>query len=269
MSWSQSPNPNEPQWTLMNPDEPQQTPMNPDEPWECPATNANNPSECTWSPALNAVTIKYLGMPPILEFYADNFGDSGSYTGLDLFVAFDHQSLAIQSWDLTTFQTPLSLSCLTTLPMGATNSVQILQGKISFIIQEEMPDIAATFMDNVNVRGPPTCYETNSAGWYISTAFADPTPVNSCALNSDDQHFEVILKNTGIHWFIWEHLNNVNWALKHVKKSRWTFLGWKMDICLPEVVAVGNHCTYEGCHPEDWKVQKIWDWPGCNTLTDS
>ena len=66
----------------------------------------------------------------------------------------------------------LSLLHLTTLPMGATNSVQILQGDISFIIQDEMPDIAAAFMDDVNVRGPPTQYETNSAGWYISTAFS-------------------------------------------------------------------------------------------------
>jgi len=43
--------------------------------------------------------------------------------------------------------------------MGATNSVQILQGDISFIIQDEMPDISAAFMDDVNVRGPPTWYK--------------------------------------------------------------------------------------------------------------
>jgi len=34
-----------------------------------------------------------------------------------------------------------------------------------------------------------------------------------------------------------------------------------MDICVPEVVAVGHHCTYEGHYPEDHKVQKIIDWP--------
>src|SRR5882672_4961929 len=75
---------------------------------------------------LNAVTIKDSGAPPILEFYVDNLGGRGSYTGLDLFVAFDHWTLAIQSHDLMTFQTPLGLLHLTTLPMGATNSVQIL-----------------------------------------------------------------------------------------------------------------------------------------------
>src|SRR5467141_3635836 len=100
-----------------------------------------------------------------------------------------------------TFQTPLSLLRLTTLPMGATNLVQILQGDISFIIQDEMADIATAFMDDVNVKGPPTRYETDSSGWYVSTAFADPSPQSSlvlCALGSEDQHFEVISENPGI-----------------------------------------------------------------------
>src|SRR5882724_10140735 len=140
--------------------------------------------------------------------------------GLDIFVIFDHQSLAIQSLNLRTFQMPLGLLHLTTLPMGATNSVHILQDDISFIIQDEMPNIAPAFMDNSNVRGPPTWYETDSAGWYISTTFADPPPQSTpvpCTptldhphLSLDDQHFEIILENTGIFQFIWEHLNDVN-----------------------------------------------------------
>jgi len=129
--------------------------------------------------------VKDSGTPPILEFYAENLGGQGSYTGLDLFITFDHQSLAVQSRDLTTFQMPLSLLHLTTLPMGATNSVQILQGDISFIIQEEMPDIAAAFMDNVNIRGPPTRYETDSSGWYASNSIYRPaSPISSCTLCS-------------------------------------------------------------------------------------
>jgi len=160
--------------------------------------------------------------------------------------------------------------------MGATNSVQILQGDISFIIQDEMPDIAAAFMDDVNVRGPPTRYETSSTGWYVSTAFADPPPQSVLCiptpdqphLGLDNQHCEVIPENTGIHQFVWEHLNDVNHVLQHIKKARGTFSGWKMDICVPEVVAVGHRCIYEGRYPEDWKVQKILDWPDCNTLME-
>jgi len=40
-----------------------------------------------------------------------------------------------------------------------------------------------------------------------------------------------------------------------------------MDTCVPEVVAVGHHCTYEGHYSEDNKVQSIMDWLECNTLT--
>jgi len=50
--------------------------------------------------------------------------------------------------------------------MGVTNSVQILQGDVSFILQDEMPDMAAAFMDDVNIKGPPTHYETTEDGWY-------------------------------------------------------------------------------------------------------
>jgi len=194
--------------------------------------------------------------------------------GLDLFVAFDHRSLAIKLWDLTTFQSPLGLLRLTTLPMGATISVHILQGDISFIIQDKMPDIAADFMDDVNVRGPPTRYETNRAGWYISTAFSEPLTQSAlilCALAPDqpcfssdgqhissyDQNYKVIPENTGIRQFVWEHLNDVNRVLQQVKKAGGTFSGLKMDVFIPEVVAVGHRCTYEGHYPEDRKVQKI------------
>src|SRR5882724_5769611 len=33
--------------------------------------------------------------------------------------------------------------------------------------------------------------------------------------------------------FIWEHLNDINRVLQHVKKARRTFSGWKMDVCIP------------------------------------
>ena len=133
-------------------------------------------------------------------------------------------------------------------------------------------------MDDVNVRGTPTWYEPNSAGWYILTAFADLPPQSTpvpCTpapdhphLSLDDQHFKVIPENTGICQFIWEHLNDINHVLQHVKKAGGTFPGWEMDVCIREVVAVCHHCTYEGCYPEDWKVQNIFDWPDCNTLTE-
>ena len=31
---------------------------------------------------------------------------------------------------------------------------------------------------------------------------------------------------------------------------------------------MGHHCTYKRYYPEDWKVEKILDWPDCTTLTE-
>jgi len=78
--------------------------------------------------------------------------------------------------------------------MGATNSVKILQGDVSFILQNEMPDMAAAFMDDINIKGPPTCYETTENGWYTSTSFTEPQlqphPV-PCASSPDSLFYEV------------------------------------------------------------------------------
>ena len=135
----------------------------------------------------------------------DNFGGWGCYTGLDLFVTFDHHALSVQSWDLTTFQTPLGLLQLTSLPMGATNSGQVLQGDISFILQDEVPDVAAAFMDDINIKGPPTRYETTEDGWYTSMAFSDP-PDHSCPVicvsGPDSRFYEVLVESPAICWFV-------------------------------------------------------------------
>lgn len=42
-----------------------------------------------------------------MEQYAESFGARGCYAIFDLFVGFDQRSLAKESCDLTTFQTPL------------------------------------------------------------------------------------------------------------------------------------------------------------------
>src|SRR5882724_2200479 len=70
------------------------------------------------------------------------------YTGLNLFIAFDHWNLAVQSQDLTTFQTPLGLLHLTSYgsyKLCADHS----RGHILHHTKE-MPDIAAAFMDDMN-----------------------------------------------------------------------------------------------------------------------
>ena len=155
--------------------------------------------------------------------------------------------------------------------MGVTNSVQILQGYVSFILQDEMPDMAAAFMDDINIEALPTHYETTEEGWYTSPAFTEPLPQPhpvTCSSGPDSLFYEVTAVNSGIHHFVCDHINDVNRILQQFKNSRGTFSGWKMDLCIPEVVAVSHKCTYGGHYPEDQKVQKILDWLDCTSLTE-
>ena len=72
---------------------------------------------------LNAVAIKDSTLPQMVEPYAESFGGRACYGMFDLFVGFDQRSLATQSRDMTTLQTPLGTFRLTFIPMGYTNSV--------------------------------------------------------------------------------------------------------------------------------------------------
>jgi hypothetical protein len=116
---------------------------------------------------LNAITIHDASTIPFVDSHGEMLGGRGCYTGFDLFVAFDHRKLAKESRDLITFQTPLGTLRLTSLAMEATNSVQILHGDVVFVLRDEIPDVAAPFMDAVPVKGLPSRYETNDKGWYL------------------------------------------------------------------------------------------------------
>lgn len=89
---------------------------------------------------------------------------------MDLFIGYNHCMLNLRSRNLTTCQTPMGAMCLTLLPMGWTNSIQVFQGEMAFILQDEY-QICANFVDNVPVMGPTTRYETENGGlkWSLIT----------------------------------------------------------------------------------------------------
>ena len=74
---------------------------------------------------LNAVTIRDSSVPPFIEHLAKLFGGYAVYGMMDLFTGYDQRPLHVDSRDMTTFNSPLRPHCLTTLPMGHTNTVQI------------------------------------------------------------------------------------------------------------------------------------------------
>lgn len=193
---------------------------------------------------LNGVVVKDAGCPPIVEVYAESFGGCAIYGMFDLFVGFDHRMLDIASRDFTTFQGPFGTLRLTRLPQGYTNSVQIQQGDVNFILQDEIPHITQPFVDDTPVKGPTTYH----------------------LLENGD--FETIPENKGIRRFVWEHLLNVNRILQRIRHAGGTFNAKKSFFAVPKIKVVGHMCSIEGRTPDESKVQKIRDWPPCEDLTD-
>lgn len=185
----------------------------------------------------NAVTIGDASVPPVPDQVVESFGARSCYASLDLYVAYDQRVVHPDSRDPTTFQSPLGALRHTRLVMGHTNSVQIMQGDISYILRDEIPTYTVPFIDDVAVKGPPTRYELPDGG------------------------YETIPENPHIRRFVWEHLNNVNRILQRLRYVGGTFSGKKLELCVPSIVILGQRCNYEGRVAHEAKTQKIEDWP--------
>ena len=105
---------------------------------------------------LNVVTIRDLSMPPFIEHLAESFARYAVYGMMDLFAGYDQCPLHPDSWDLTTFNSPLGPHRLTTIPMGYTNMVQIYQADMSFILEDEIPHYSYPFIDDLPVKSITT-----------------------------------------------------------------------------------------------------------------
>jgi hypothetical protein len=90
------------------------------------------------------------------------------------------------------FQSPLGALHHTRLVMGHTNSVQITQGDINYILRDKIPSFTIPFIDDVTVKGSVTRYE------------------------NIDSTYKTIPENSGIRHFVWEHLANVNQILQRL-----------------------------------------------------
>ena len=193
---------------------------------------------------LNAVTIKDAGVPPFVEQVAESYAGRACYSSYDLFVAFDQRALDARSRDLTTFQTPMGTYRLTSLPMGYTNSMQILSSDVRFMLRDFIPEVTEPFIDDVMTKGPKTRYE------------------------KDDGTYETIQGNPGIRRFVFEHLEADNKILQIFEAYGVTASGPKARIAQPTALIVGHQCTYEGRIPDESKVKKIVNWPECRNVTE-
>ena len=51
--------------------------------------------------------------------------------------------------------------------MGWTNSFQVMQGDITFILQDKIPEHTIPYADDIPVKGPATRYETEDGGYEV------------------------------------------------------------------------------------------------------
>ncbi len=210
--------------------------------WFCVAKKDGNICIVHSLEPLNRVTIQHGGIPPIPDHMAKHFMGRACGTALDLFVGYDECKLDEDSHDFTTFQTPFGAMRLTMLPMGWSNSVPIFHEDVTFILQEEIPEKAIPYIDNVIIIGPSR-------------------------YRREDGSYETIPKNLGIRRYIWEHFQHVNWVVQRVKHAGGTFSGKKIVCTAPEFTAVGNHCTPQGRMPEPNCIEAVINWGACKNMS--
>jgi hypothetical protein len=186
---------------------------------------------------LNVVTIHDASLLPFIEHLAESFAGYTVYGMMDLYSGYDQHVLHEDSCDLMTFGTLLGPHRLTTLLQGHANAVQVYQGDTAFILQHEIPEYTLPFVDNVPVKSVQTRYQR------------------------EDGTYETIPDNPGICRFIWEHCIVINRILQRLENVGATISASKFVLAAPTATTVGHKCTFEGCMPEESKVQKICDWP--------
>ena len=190
---------------------------------------------------LNRITIWDAGTLPILDDFVNGFAGRQCYTVFDLYSGYDARKIHPRSRELTAFMTPLGMLQLTTLLVGYTNSPAEFQKCMVMVLQDEIPDTANIFIDDLPIKGPTTQY-----------------------LDKNGKP-EVLKENPGIRQFIWEHAQDVHRIMHKIKCAGATFAATKAQICLSEVLIIGQTCNANGRVPENSKVDKILNWPPLTT----
>ena len=126
---------------------------------------------------LNAVTIRDSSVSPFIEHLAESFSGYTVYGMMDLFTGYDQRPLHVDSRDMTMFNSPLGPHCLTTLPMGHTDAVQIYQADMAFIPQDEIPHHTMPFINDLPVKSETSwCKDNRTAGRTKGVRYTCPGP---------------------------------------------------------------------------------------------
>ncbi|MBW0471377.1 hypothetical protein O181_011092 [Austropuccinia psidii MF-1] len=103
---------------------------------------------------LRKVTIKDAGLPPHIEEFVDAFPGRACYGLGGIMGRYDERELDFTTRPLTTFEIPLERMQLTRLSQGSTNSVAVYPAKMTWILQEEIPESVGIFIYDGGIKGP-------------------------------------------------------------------------------------------------------------------
>lgn len=187
----------------------------------------------------NKFTIKDTFIPPSTDHFSKEFAICQILSLLDFFSGYDQVKLQEKSRDMTTFATVIGLFRLSTLPMGATNSIAQFMHVMARLLFDLVPHVCQAFLDDIAVKGPTTTYD-------------------------DSQVPEL----PGVRQFVAKHIKNLDQVLLNAELAGATISAVKSEWCQKRVNIVGYTCETDGRSPQDSKIGKIQGWSYYSSLRD-
>ncbi|KAL3675475.1 hypothetical protein R1sor_025423 [Riccia sorocarpa] len=186
----------------------------------------------------NSVTIRNLGMGPIVDEVADAFAGRAIYSIGDLYSGYDQFQLALESRDLTTIRTPLGLMRMCTLPQGATNSVAHMQNAMHKVLRDFVPEVTIPFVDDI--------------------------PIMGCVVEEKDDSITA----EGCRKFVSDHIRDVERILTRLEEVHLTLSGAKSRFGVSEILVVGHLCGAFGRRPNPEKVDALARMKDCQSVSE-
>jgi hypothetical protein len=124
---------------------------------------------------VNKVTIRNVGIGSTIDEFAEAFAGRSIYSVGDLYSGYDQFQLAVESRDLTTMRTPLSLVRMCTLPQGGTKSVAHMVNTMNKVLRDYIPDITMPFLDDIPIKECPVEEKDETIGRTAAEGSWKPT----------------------------------------------------------------------------------------------
>ena len=192
---------------------------------------------------LNAVTVRDMGIPPLLDRFSEEFAGQPILSTFDLFSGYDQLPLDERSRNLTTIRTPLGPLRMTRLAQGGTNSVSAFQRSMTHAYSEMIPDNLGIFIDDFAVKN--------------ETKAKDETLV----------HLHLLGKQRTIRRYVYDHYLAIHRLLTITRRSNLCLSGTKSRIGVTEAPILGHLCTDQGRLPAKKNVSKLEQWKPPSNVT--